>query len=153
MRGASLVLSLSGGKVEQDKVRGVRASRLGIAVSAGRILSRRLALQGINTSTVREALILASKVAACPQVLAELCVSDDPGYTTGYVSSRKFGYVRVPHIKRKGEKKGGRVFFLEEDADPGAVAEFLEKTPVLVNKISPVSGLRSLHEIIGHTNR
>ena len=61
---------------------------------------------GLNNTTVKEAIILASKVAACRQVTAELCISDDPGYTTGYISSKKYGYVRIPHIKKKGEKNG-----------------------------------------------
>ncbi len=102
----------------------------------------------MNNSTVKEALILASKVAACRQVTAELCVSDDPEYTTGYVSSGRHGYVRIPHIKKKGEKKGGRVFFLEEDADIGSVIGFLEKTPVIINSLSPCYGVRTINEII-----
>lgn len=148
MRGGALVLSGSGRRVEPDKVRGIRASRLGLTKSADKILSRNLAKHGINNITVKEAIILASKVAACPQVIAELCISDDPDYTTGYVSSKKFGYVRIPHIKKKGEKKGGRVFFLEEDADIDAVTGFLEKTPVIINSISPCFGVRTIHEII-----
>jgi len=153
MRGASFVLSGSGRRVEQDMSRGIRASRLGIGKAAVKLLSQRLAERGINTATVREALILASKVAACPQVMAELCVSDDPDYTTGYVASKKFGYVRIPHIKKKGEKKGGRVFFLVEDADADSVAGFLEKTPVLINSLAPISGVRTLREIINYIDR
>lgn len=148
MRGAALVLSGSGRRVEPDKVRGIRASRLGIAKAADKILSRKLTRHGINNATVKEAIILASKVAACPQVIAELCISDDPDYTTGYISSKKFGYVRIPHMKKKGERKGGRVFFLEENADIDTVAVFLEKTPVIINSISPYIGDLTINEII-----
>ncbi len=148
MRGAALVLAGSGRRVEPDKRRGIRASRLGISNAAQKILSRQLQRCGIDTPTVREAITLASKVASCRQVIAEFCISDDPGYTTGYAASGKYGYVRIPHVKTRGEKKGGRVFFLEEDADVDSATEFLEKTPVIINKISPCFGTRTLHEII-----
>jgi 6-carboxyhexanoate--CoA ligase len=148
MRGASLVLSGSGARMEPDRERGVRVSRLGISRAAAALLSRRLARKGLNNSTVKEALVLASKVAACREVTAELCVSDDPEYTTGYISSVRLGYVRIPHIKKKGLKKGGRVFFLEEDAEIDSVIGFLEKTPVIINSTSSCYGLRAIDEII-----
>jgi 6-carboxyhexanoate--CoA ligase len=153
MRGAALVLAGSGERVEPDKQRGIRASRLGISNAAQKNLSRALERLGLDTPTVKEAITLASKVAACRQVIAELCISDDPGYTTGYIASGKYGYVRIPHAKTRGEKKGGRVFFLEEDADVDSTIEFLEKTPVIINKISPCFGTRTLHEIIDHINK
>jgi 6-carboxyhexanoate--CoA ligase len=65
-------------------------------------------------------------------VLAELCISDDPNYTTGYVASRRFGYVRIPCIKRKGSPCGGRVFFIQEEADVKKIVEYLERTPVVM---------------------
>ena len=153
MRGAALVLSQSGRRKEQDKERGIRASRLGISRYADKILSRNLQGHGINHTTVKEAILLASKIAACREVTAELCISDDPGYTTGYISSKKYGYVRIPHIKKKGDMTGGRVFFIEEHADVGSVAGFLEKTPVLINSVSPCFGTKTLDEIIDHINR
>lgn len=130
--GASLLKRESAIRVEPDRQRGVRVSRLGISGETERRLSRRLARQGINTTTVKEALILASKVASCRDVLAELCVSDNPDYTTGYVASRGLGYVRIPFIKHKGSSSGGRVFFIKEGADVARIVEYLERTPVLV---------------------
>jgi len=153
MRGAALVLSKSGRRKERDKERGIRASRLGISRYAEKILSLNLEEHGINNTTVKEAIILASKVAACRQVKAELCISDDPGYTTGYISSKKYGYVRIPNIKKKGERMGGRVFFIEEDADIDSVAGFLEKTPVIINSVSPCLGTRKIDDIIDHIDR
>jgi 6-carboxyhexanoate--CoA ligase len=153
MRGAALVLSGSGKRIEPDKDRGIRASKLGTSTSADKTLSRKLVKHGINNATVREAIVLASKVAACPQVIAELCVSDDPDYTTGYVSSKKYGYVRIPHMKKKGQRIGGRVFFLEEDADISTVITFLEKTPVIINSVSAILGVRTLNEIIDYTDK
>lgn len=153
MRGAALVLARSGRRVEPDKLRGIRASKLGITGAADKILSRNLAKNAINNTTVKEAIILASKVAASPQVIAEFCISDDPEYTTGYIASNKFGYVRIPHMKEKGWKKGGRVFFLEEDADISAVISYLEKTPVIISSASPDLGTRTLYEIIDYTDK
>jgi 6-carboxyhexanoate--CoA ligase len=85
--------------------------------------------------------------------LAELCISDNPDYTTGYVALRKYGYIRIPHIKRKGRKNGGRVFFIEEHTDRDSVIEYLEKTPVLINKTSDCFGVCTIDEILGGYNR
>ncbi|HSB30410.1 MAG TPA: 6-carboxyhexanoate--CoA ligase [Candidatus Sulfobium mesophilum] len=149
MRGASLMCAQSGRRVEPDRQRGIRASRLGISHNASDVLSRILDKAGINSDTVREALVLASKVACCKEVIAELCVSDDPDYTTGYVSSRKFGYVRVPHIKRRGQRCGGRVFFVRENSALDNVIAFLEKKHVLVDDVSECLGVLSINEITG----
>ena len=148
MRGASLVSALSGRRVEEDRERGIRASRVGITKEAERKLSRRLAKEDIDTLTVREALVLASKVASCPSVRAEVCISDDPDYTTGYVASRKYGYLRIPNIKRKGSRIGGRVFFVAEGSDPGRIGEFLEILPVMISEAGKVGGTLSVDEII-----
>jgi 6-carboxyhexanoate--CoA ligase len=131
MRGAALLRAESAVRADPDKRRGIRVSRLGIEEGSEKILSRRLAKEGINTPTVKEAMVLASKVASCSGVIAELCVSDDPHYTTGYVASRAFGYIRLPNIKQKGSASGGRVFFIDEDADVERIIEYLEETPVL----------------------
>ncbi len=133
MRGASLILECSGRRVEPDRVRGVRVSRIGIEHSTVELLDRMLARMGINTFTVREALTLASKVAAHHAVEAEICISDDPGYTTGYVASRSLGYRRIPHVKQRGDLRGGRVFFIREKADLGGLIAYLEMKPVLLH--------------------
>lgn len=150
MRGASLIRCKSGRRAEPDRKRGIRASRLGIERTCDKKLSMELSLYDINTVTVKEAVILASKVASCRQVIAELCISDDPGYTTGYVSSRKYGYVRVPNIKEKRAKNGGRVFFTTEDADRESVIDFLEETSVIITGTAGCRGTRSIDEILNH---
>lgn len=150
MRGASLISAGSGRRIEPDRDRGVRASRLGIDRGAASILSHELKREGIDSETIREALVLASKVACCEEVIAELCVSDDPDYTTGYVSSRKFGYVRVSHIKRKGDRRGGRVFFVRDNAVRERVISFLEKKTVLIDEVSQCLGVFPIDEIIGN---
>ncbi|MDO9287748.1 MAG: 6-carboxyhexanoate--CoA ligase [Thermodesulfovibrionales bacterium] len=173
MRGASLVLAESGMRVEPDKNRGVRVSRMGIEENAEKKLSQMLCkivipakaghpqrLAGAriqsketgfrvkpgmtgtcnkiiknNTTTVKEALILASKVASCPDIIAEVCISDDPDYTTGYFASEKEGYLRLANIKKSGEMHGGRVFFIKEDADIAGVIQYLEGIPVIIRRI------------------
>lgn len=149
MRGASLMCAVSGRRIEPDRRRGVRVSRLGIGSYAEDVLKRVLDKAGINSDTVRDALVLASKVACCKEVIAELCVSDDPDYTTGYVSSRKLGYVRVPHIKSGGDRRGGRIFFVKDGVVPEKVIAYLEKKPVLLDDVSECSGVLSINEIIG----
>ena len=119
-------------RLEPDKDRGIRVTRLGMDKSAGKRLSRTLSTVSLNSATVKEAIVLASKVATCPGVVAEICISDDPDYITGYVASKKLGYLRIPNIKNYGEMHGGRVFFISDDADVEVLMEYLEKTPVLI---------------------
>lgn len=152
MRGAALVSATDGRRLEPDSERGVRASRLGIGKRARASLGRKLSRRGINTSTVREALVLASKALSCKGVIAELCVSDDPHYTTGYVATKRLGYVRIPNIKRKGSTRGGRVYFVEEGADLEGMAGYLEKTPVLLVRSGQVKGECSADELLRGTH-
>lgn len=133
MRGAALVRMLSGCRADPDKLRGVRASRLGIEKEFNRKLNMMLAKLGINTERVKEALVLASKVAYHEDIVAELCISDNPEYTTGYIASKKYGYVRIPNIKCCGDMSGGRVFFIREDANISSLIKYLEKTPVIIS--------------------
>jgi 6-carboxyhexanoate--CoA ligase len=140
MRGAALIEMNSGRRLEPDRRRGVRATRMGIESAALASLRRRLARIGLNTPTVREALVLASKVAHAPGVAAELCVSDDPGYTTGYLASRRFGYLRISNIKNTGSREGGRAIFLRNDERVGNTLRYLEEVPVLVTAVSRVTG-------------
>ncbi len=152
MRGAAIITAEKGERLEPNGKSGIRVSRLGISKSALKHLSSRLLRYGINTETVQEALILASKVLSCKRVIAELCVSDDPDYTTGYVTSKKFGYVRIPHIKNKGSRSGGRAFFVKEGIDVEDVATYLEKRPVIIGKISRCRGIIPFDEILSHSH-
>jgi 6-carboxyhexanoate--CoA ligase len=153
MRGAALISSGKGARLEPDRQRGVRVSRLGITGLASKLLSTRLSRDKINTDTVKEALVIASKVVSHKDVIAELCISDDPDYTTGYVASKKFGYVRVPHIKRQGSKSGGRAFFVRESSDIPALINYLETMPVLIGKAALCKGTLAIHEIINSPHR
>jgi 6-carboxyhexanoate--CoA ligase len=152
MRGAAVITAQKAARLEPDKKRGVRASRLGITKPASRILSLKLSRHGINTDTVKEALILASKVMAHRNVVAEVCVSDDPDYTTGYIASKRFGYVRIPHIKRKGSNKGGRVFFVTESTGIQEITHYMERVPVMIGNVSACKGIITIDEILNLTH-
>jgi len=146
MKGAALISYKTGKRIDSYKEKGIRASCLGIRGQANRKLVSLLEEKGLSHPRVKEALILASKVASAPGVIAELCISDDPDYTTGYVALSQSGYFRLPRIKRKGAGTGGRVFFLKEDAPLRELLRYLRETPVLIGKISPVGGIISIYE-------
>ena len=85
---------------------------------------------------LEEALILASKIASCKGIVAELCWSDDPSYVIGYVGTKE-NYERIPILKDKGNPVGGRVFFvdanqLNDDYTLDDLIAYLEKQVVLI---------------------
>jgi 6-carboxyhexanoate--CoA ligase len=146
MRGAML-MDVDGVRLEPDLLRGVRVTRMGITRDASSIVSRKLRKMHLNNNTVKEALILSSKVNKHPMVLGELCISDDPHYTTGYVATRKYGYIRLPRIKKRGIPFGGRAFFIT-GGEVKELIKYLQKTPVLINRIRPCKGIFSLQEAL-----
>ena len=122
MRGAALLHTGVLERMEPDKQRGIRATCMDY-----------LGNQGEMKNHMKEALCLASKVAGCPFIVAELCMSDDPEYTTGYFASRDRGYIRLFNIKEKGDTRGGRLFlFNGKREDVQKCIQYLEETPVLV---------------------
>lgn len=137
MRGAMLMDAATGARLEPDPARGVRVTRVDVAPEARREVTRSLSRGRLIGTRVREALVLASKV-AWAGALAELCWSDDPDYTTGYVASPAFGYVRLTHLKPRGTPLGGRVFFLPPGADPAPFVHRLEAVPVLLTGLGGV---------------
>lgn len=133
MRGAMVLDASTGDRLEQDRERGVRASRFDWSDEGERKISRLLADAGLTHFRTREALALATKVAHAPGMVAELCWSDDPDYTAGYVASLAMGYVRFPVLKRKGNGKGGRAFFVGPDVfEMEAFLAYLQTRPVLI---------------------
>ncbi|NJD52058.1 MAG: 6-carboxyhexanoate--CoA ligase [Candidatus Methanoperedens sp.] len=138
MRGA-IIMDLKGNRIEPDRIRGIRASRMDITDEASNELFKELSGSGLSSyfKNISEALILATKVASVKGTVAELCWSDDPSYTAGYVASQKMGYIRISHLKKKGGQLGGRVFFVD-DIDHGKYITEIEKTPVLVNKFGGI---------------
>ena len=146
MRGAML-MDIEGVRLEPDLLRGVRVSRMGMTKKASSDLSRKLGRLGLNNETVKEALVLASKVHRYRMVIGELCISDDPNYTTGYIATRSHGYIRLPRIKKRGVPYGGRAFFIT-GGEVKDLIKYLQRTPVLINEIKPCSGNIPLKEIL-----
>ena len=122
MRGAMLVDAITGARLDTGD-RGVRVSHMDSFDSHA---------LGDNEH-MREALVLASKVQSADGIVGELCWSDDPDYTVGYVACNGV-YHRIPNMKELGSNIGGRVFFVRSDIDSESVIEYLERTPVLVQR-------------------
>ncbi len=130
MRGAMVLDSETGERLDDQKERGVRCTNMDAADSAG--YDQLMAARGLGGDHPREALVLASKVAAAPGAVAELCWSDDPQYVTGYVGSPRYGYGRIPVLKEKGDPVGGRVFFVRPGTDMVAYVRYMQDETVLV---------------------
>lgn len=130
LRGAMIFDAVSGKRMDELGKRGVRVSKMDCADSAD--YEADLARRGLMGEHVREALVLASKVAGADDILAELCWSDDPDYVTGYVASSKFGYKRIPVMKEKGSPVGGRIFFVREATDINKLCAYLQEQAVLI---------------------
>lgn len=129
MHGAMLVCRNTGKRLDEAGQAGIRVSRMDIADDQH--YRQGLLAQGLTSIHVREALVLASKVAAAPGIVAEVCWSDDPEYTAGYVASAA-GYCRITQLKNHGSPVGGRVFFLQPGTDLAALIDYLGQQPVLV---------------------
>ena len=129
MRGAMILSATSGERLDDRGERGVRVSCMDVA--AEQHLEQHLAEQGLTNIHVREAVVLAAKVVSAPGVIAELCWSDDPDYTTGYVATPT-NYLRLPHLKRAGNSAGGRAFFVRSATKLTELIFYLEEQPVLV---------------------
>ncbi|CAB0646972.1 6-carboxyhexanoate--CoA ligase [Corynebacterium diphtheriae] len=130
MRGAILLCAHTGQRLDPyDPQRGVRASTFGVTPqeSAG---------PTHNKSHFNEALVLASKVMSAPGIVAEICISDDPAYTTGYVTTENT-YIRIPHMKDPYSPIGGRVFLLDTRlSTPEDTISYLEQKPVLITGVN-----------------
>jgi len=126
MRGAIIYDIRRKKRVEPDQARGVRVSRVG----TDRILSKR------EKNHFAEALTLASKASEAKGIIGEICVSDDLDYVTGYVASKRFGYVRITKLKKVRERWGGRIYLYDGEAgDLAESIDFLENTPVIVESV------------------
>ena len=151
MRGA-ILMDMQGNRLEPDKERGIRATRIDITEDASLELANSLSGKGLSSyyTQVKEALVLATKVASVKGTIAELCWSDDPCYTAGYVASNDLGYVRIPHLKNAGEHRGGRVFFVD-GIDLGNYIYEMQNSPMLVNKFTGIQEF-SDHSKFVHDN-
>ena len=134
IHGAMLIDKDSGERLDNKGIRGVRVT--GIASADIENYKESLKNDGREGLHLEEALILASKIASCKGIVAELCWSDDPSYVIGYVGT-KDNYERIPILKDEGNPVGGRVFFvdtnqLNDDYTLDDLIAYLEKQVVLI---------------------
>lgn len=130
MRGAVLLDVETGERLEPDPERGVRTVRVDWKDRSA--VREELIKKGFTERTL-DALAIAFKNLHCG-VLAELCWSDDPDYVTGYVASRKLGYIRITPLKERGDPLGGRVYFIKREG-VGEIIRCLEGRPVLIRSL------------------
>lgn len=134
MRGAMIVDSQNGRRLEADPQRGVRVSRMDVAPEERPAIERCLNKAGLGHHRVLEAMVLAGKVLDAPAVVAELCWSDEPDYLTGYVAAPECGYQRITPLKAAGDPNGGRVFFVDGRTwCRKEFVAFLEQRPLLLH--------------------
>jgi len=133
MRGAILLDADTLTRLEPDPERGVRATYMDDAASSEK---------GADSCKdhYAEAIVLATKVAYAPGIVAELCISDDPDYTTGYIASRELGYVRITRLKELGNPAGGRIFLYRGRTEDAAKnIAYLEHQCVTVSGVRPLA--------------
>ena len=133
LRGAMLLDADTLERLDPDLERGVRATCMDDADSTAK---------GVPSAKnhFAEAIVLATKVQNAPGIVAEICVSDDPDYTTGYVATRSIGYHRITNIKERGSPLGGRVFLYRGPrSNVPETIRFLERQAVLVEDVPSIA--------------
>ncbi|MBO4286961.1 MAG: 8-amino-7-oxononanoate synthase [Kiritimatiellae bacterium] len=137
LRGAMLLDADTLERLDPDPARGVHATNMDDADSI---------VKGVPSAKnhFAEAIVLATKVQNAPGIVAEICVSDDPDYTTGYVATRTLGYHRITNIKERGSPFGGRIFLYRgARSDVPETIRFLEQQSVLVEDVPSLSAVAS----------
>ena len=129
MRGAVLYDIATGQRLEPDQERGIRVTYMDAEGANS---------NNSNKDHFREAIVLATKVVNAPGIISELCMSDDPDYVVGYISSKQHGYVRLTPLKTVGDPHGGRIFIFDSRLTKAKDAiHYLEKQKVLVRGLPP----------------
>lgn len=128
-RGAIIVDINNGKRIDQTGNRGVRVTHFDWEMD----WLEKWSEDHPNYSNNRrlEAIALASKVASAGTI-CEICCSDDPEYTTGYITYNDT-YFQIPHMKKKNIPRGGRIFLVDPSVmNMDEYIHYLEKTPVLI---------------------
>ena len=84
MRGAIILDINTLERLEPDKNRGIRATYMDFEGAKINHLTKELK----SNAHFMEALALATKVSNAPHIIGEICYSDDPNYTAGYIASK-----------------------------------------------------------------
>ena len=131
MRGAMLLDVDTLERLEPDQQRGIRATYMDSIAPKG---ETKAICDGKNH--FQEALVLASKVLSAPNIIGELCMSDDPDYITGYIATRDKGYIRITQLKEMGCPDGGRIFLYRgPKSQVEDCIKYLQEQRVLVKNI------------------
>ncbi len=140
MRGAMLLDADTLERLEPDHERGLRATYMDAEHSPIR--------QAMDCKNhFQEAIVLASKVVNAPHIVAEICMSDDPDYVTGYVAAPSLGYVRITKLKEPGCPDGGRIFLYRgSKKDVPECIRYLEKQKVLVRHVPVLPGTQKMND-------
>ncbi len=137
MRGAILLDVDTLERLEPDRERGIRATYMDAERTQNNPILE-------EKNHYAEAIVLATKVAYAPNILGEICISDDPDYVTGYVASKTTGYRRITKMKEIGSENGGRIFLYQGSKEDVANTIFyLERQPVIVKNVQPLYSERS----------
>ena len=82
---------------------------------------------------LKEALLVASKTVSHNNVIAEICMPDHSNYTTLYIASKKYGYIRIVKTKKSKRSLGGRIILYKGSSKKvDDCIKYLEETKVLV---------------------
>lgn len=131
MRGAMLLDVNTLERLEPDQQRGIRATYMDSIAPKG---EAKAICDGKNH--FQEALVLASKVLSAPNIIGELCMSDDPDYITGYIATRDKGYIRITQLKEMGCPDGGRIFLYRgPKSQVEDCIKYLQEQRVLVKNV------------------
>ena len=131
MRGAMLLDVDTLERLEPDQQRGIRATYMDSIAPKG---EAKAICDGKNH--FQEALVLASKVLSAPNIIGELCMSDDPDYITGYIATRDKGYIRITQLKEMGCPDGGRIFLYRgPKSQVNDCIKYLQEQRVLVKNV------------------
>lgn len=146
MRGAMLLDINTLERLEYDKKRGIRATYMDFEGSKLNHLTK----DTKHNSHFIEALALATKVANSPGIIGEICYSDDPNYTAGYIASKKYGYIRFPYLKQMGDTTGGRIFLYDSsnDDDVSKCIDYIENAKVVIKDMINIQDSKSYQEVL-----
>lgn len=148
MRGAILLDINTLERLEYDKKRGIRATYMDFEGSKLNHLTK----DTKHNSHFIEALALATKVSNAPGIIGEICYSDDPHYTAGYIASKKYGYIRFPYLKQIGDTTGGRIFLYDpsksNESNVSKCIDYIEKAKVVIKDEIKINESKKYQDIL-----
>ncbi len=127
MRGA-MIVDVNGTRLEKDREKGIRTT---LVDYMDRKKVREKLIQNGFTDRTLDALALSSKNLYYPDIIAEYCISDESDYVVGYVATKNY-YYRLNPLKEKGNKFGGRIYFVKKGTNIDKLYHYLQKVPVLI---------------------